>query len=410
MPFNPITNLLAVTQATEATTAMSRRSFLAGLGGLTALSLIGCGTSPETGPDAHGGTGVPDAGGGVGVPTALGVERDSSDNPLKIVNLPWAFPSHVGYYTDRILGVGTDQSGVPNQVFEFSPASAERPIPWSTRYAVGGTRRLNYLARREDGDRYALTTDEGFYELLLGSSPNQNFVPFPAAPVGALNFGGGAVYSGNNKLLVALSNGTVGSDGTTVTFGDQGTLLVYDLNSGGTAGSRRVRPSGGRNPTGLAMIPGTSTLLILNSGPVLNESPQSSLVLFDTNSETVIDTIPFPSTFRAQLSGNIAVSDDGRTVVIGSSQGSDVLFVDLQTRSVRARAAVPGTSFHPSIRIDSSRGVAYVSDFSGVVGMMDLAARTLIASQNLGSGGPSALAGSDLIQLIMNGAMRLYPV
>jgi len=235
-------------------------------------------------------------------------------------------------------------------------------------------------------------------------------VPFPAPSADQINFGGGAVYSGN-KLFIALSSGSIGSDGSTVTFGDMGNLLVYDVASSGVAqpSSLRSRQTGGRNPTGLAMVPGTSTLLILNSGPVLNESPGSSLVLFNTDSETIEDTIPLTS-FRAQLSGEIAVSGDGRFVVIGGSSGPDVLFVDLQTRSVRARTAVPGTSFHPSVQIDSSRGVAYVSDFSGIVGMLDLAERSLIDSASVASGGPSALAGSDLIQLIMNGATRLYPV
>jgi hypothetical protein len=399
----------AQTVQTASNLEMSRRGFLA-LGGVTALTLAGCGPSSDTGLDAYGGTGGTDAGGDIVVPTGLGAERDGHGDLVKMVNLPWAFPSHIGYYTDRILGVGTDQAGVPNQIFEFLPSSPDRPIAWTSRLEVGGTRRLNYLARRTNGSRYALTTDAGFYELALGSSPSQGFVDFPAAPAGQVNFGGGAVYAGN-KLFIALSSGSIGSDGFTVTFGDMGNLLVYDVGSSGAAqqSSRRLRETGGRNPTGLAMIPGTSTLLILNSGPVVNESPQSSLVLFDTNSERILHTIPLIN-FRAQLSGGIAVSDDGQFAVIGGASGPDVLFVDLDIGSVGARTPIPGTSFHPSVRLDASRGVAYVSDFSGIVGMLDLVERTLIDSAAVGSGGPSALAGSDLIQVIMNGAMRLYPV
>jgi hypothetical protein len=400
-----INNALAASQLlarASATPDLSRRGFLA-LGGLTALTVVGCGNS-DSGTDANPGTGGSDGGMDVVVPTSLRAE------PNTLVELPWAYPSHIGYYTDRILGVGTDQAGVPNQIFEFTPSSPERPVAWTSRLEVEGTRRLNYLTRRASSSRYALTTDAGFYELALGSSPSQNFVDFPAAPAGQVNFGGGAVYAGN-KLFVALSSGSIGSDGITVTFGDMGNLLIYDVNGSGVAqtGSRRLRQTGGRNPTGLAMIPGTSTLLILNSGPVLNESPSSSLVLFDTNSESIVDTIPLLN-FRAQLSGGLAVSDDGRFAVIGGANGPDVLFVDLDIGSVGARTAVPGTSFHPSVRIDATRGVAYVSDFSGIVGMLDLAERSLIASATVSSGGPSALAGSDLIQLIMNGAMRLYPV
>jgi DNA-binding beta-propeller fold protein YncE len=385
---------------------LNRREFIA-LGGITALTLAGCESSPVV-PDAHGSVGGSDA--DKPVPAHLNAEDG------RFVNFPWA-PSHLVYCTDRILGVGADR------IFDFRPSDSQ--LTPRLLFSSTGNEHSGHLARQGTGNRYVRTTNLGFYEILLGATPDESspgkLISFPEPPTGQQNFGGGAVYFGD-KLFIALSSGEIDKDYTTVTFGASGTLLVYGTGPDGAVqqGSRRLHPTGGRNPTGLAMIPGTKTLLILNSGPVRNESPASSLVFFDTVSETVMTTIPLNS-FRAQLSGDIAVSDDGKRAVIGSSKGSDVLFVDLQARRVADRTSMTGTSFHPSVRIDDSRGVVYVSDFlSGVVAMLNLAKPTLIDSLSLGSkinAGPAVLAGDDLVQSvidrtpeeIVNGAIRLFP-
>lgn len=395
-------NLFGITSvaAQSGSLAMSRRSFLGVMGGLTATALVGCdGTNPSTRPD--GGTGGTDS--GTSVPTDFDMEAN-------FAALPSHYPSGFSFYTDRLYGVGTaggDQPGDRNHIFRLDPSASARPIPSSAFLELPDVpgRFLNHLGKHPSNAKAVLTTNDGFYELALGGTAGQRFVAFPSGN----NFGGGAVYSAN-KLFVAAANGTVGSDGS-VSFGT-GRILIYPLNGSGVAQEAGVRGIDvtGMNPTGLALRNAT-TLAVLNSGPSLGGTATSSIDLIDINSETVIRTIPLGA-FRAQLSGKLAITANGRTAVVGNASGTGVLFVDLETGEITTRL-IAGSQFHSSVNIEDDLGIASVTDFNaGSVTFFNLATRAIIRSLLLGfsEAGPSLFLDGDLIQSGPYGAARVFPI
>lgn len=387
------------------TAEMSRRGFLSALGTLAAVSVVGCGESnPSNRPDGGGGMGGTDGGVDGGI-SNFQVEAN-------FAQLPSHYPAALSFYADRLFGVGTaggSEPGDRSHIFNLDPAAAARPIPslaFLELPTVDG-RFLNHLAKRDSGTKAALTTNDGFYELSLGGSPSQRFVAFPSGN----NFGGGAAYTAN-KLFVAAANGTVGSDGS-VSFAT-GRVLVYPLTVSGTAQEASVRAIDvtGKNPTGIA-LKNASTLVVLNSGPSVGGSAQSSLDLIDINSETVIRTIPLGA-FRAQLSGKLAITADGRTAIIGSANGGDILFVDLESTSASPISrSIAGSQFHSSVNVEDDLGIASVTDFNaGTVTFLNLATRAIIRSIMLGftEAGPSLFLDGDLIQSGPYGAARVFAV
>lgn len=399
-------NLFGITNASVAAQStaveMSRRNFLGVMGGLAVTGLVGCDGTQPTRPDGGVGGGTD---GGTNVPTNFEVESN-------FAALPSHYPSGLSLYTNRLFGVGTAggaQPGDRNHIFSLDPSAAARPIPSSAflELPVVDGRFLNHLAKRDSGTKAVLTTNDGFYELSLGSPPSQRFVAFSSGN----NFGGGAVYTAN-KLFVAAANGTVGSDGS-VAFAT-GRILVYPLTVSGTAQEASVRAIDvtGKNPTGIA-LKNASTLVVLNSGPSVGGSAQSSLDLIDINSETVIRTIPLGA-FRAQLSGKLAITADGRTAIIGSANGGDILFVDLESTSASPISrSIAGSQFHSSVNVEDDLGIASVTDFNaGTVTFLNLATRAIIRSIMLGftEAGPSLFLDGDLIQSGPYGAARVFAV
>jgi hypothetical protein len=398
-----ITNLFGINNALAAS-ALSRRDFLRAAGGMTALALVGCGeNNAPIRPDASGGTGGTDGGMDTGVPTDFGVEAG-------FAALPSHYPSSFHYYAERLFGVGTAGGGMVgdrSHIFSLDPDSASRPVPSSAFLELPEvpSRFLNHLGKRPSGTRAALTANDGFYELSLGGSPSQRFIAFPPGN----GFGGGAVYAGD-KLFVVVANGTINGDGT-VTFGT-GRILVYPLSSSGVAqeGSVRSIDVTGLNPTGLALR-NASMLVVLNSGPSIGGTAGSSLDLIDVASEAVVRTIPLGA-FRAQLSGGLAVTSDGRTAVVGSSTGTGVLFVDLESGEIVSRS-VAGSQFHSSVNVEDDLGIASVTDFNqGSVTFFNLVTRAIIRSVMLGFGeaGPALFLDGDLIQSGPYAAARVYAV
>ncbi len=403
-----VNQALVVSQAAQTLQGqdISRRGFLAGLGGFVAATVVGCGESgnPSIRPDG-GGTGGTDGGPDTGVPTNFEIETN-------FAALPSHYPSSLHYYAERLLGVGTAGGGMAgdrSHLFRLDPASAARPIPFSPFLELpeAPSRFLNHLGKRPSGTRAVLTANDGFYELSVGSAPSQRFIAFPTGN----NFGGGAVYAGD-KLFVAAANGTINGDGT-VSFGT-GRILVYPLSASGVAqeGGVRVIDVTGKNPTGLALRNG-STLVVLNSGPSQGGTAESSLDLIDVASETILRTIPLGA-FRAQLSGGLAITADGRTAVIGSSNGPGVLFVDLDAPDGEpVSRTITGSQFHSSVNVEDDLGIASVTDFNaGSVTFFNLATRAIIRSVMLGFGeaGPSLFLDGDLIQSGPYAAARVYPV
>ncbi|HSA60381.1 MAG TPA: hypothetical protein VLJ37_11945 [bacterium] len=400
-----INNALAVSQAARGLQGqdISRRGFLAGLGGLVAATVVGCGENANPAARPDGGTGGTDGGLDTGVPTDFGVESG-------FAALPSHYPSSLRDDAERLLGVGTAGGGMAgdrSHLFSLDPASSLRPIPSSAFLELPEepSRFLNHLTKRPSGAKAVLTANDGFYELSVGTAPSQRFIAFPSGN----NFGGGAVYAGD-KLFVAAANGTVNAD-FTVTFGT-GRILVYPLSASGVAqeGSVRTIDVTGKNPTGLALR-GASTLVVLNSGPSQGGTAESSLNLIDVNSEAIVRTIPLGA-FRAQLSGGLAITADGRTAVIGSSNGAGVLFVDLESGAIVSRS-VAGSQFHSSVNVEDGLGLASVTDFNaGSVTFFNLATRAIIRSVMLGFGeaGPSLFLDGDLIQSGPYAAARVYPL
>lgn len=382
------------------TNAISQRTFLAGLFSL-ALTFVGCRSSEEVRdaslppPD----TGMrPDSGMDAGRPTHFQIEPNYA-------GLPCHYPSDIDLYMGRMIGVcttGGSQPGDRNHLFDFDPASGTRPISSTTRLdlpAAAG-RSLNQFAAAPTGNRGVVTTNDGLYEVNLGSPTSNRFIAFPSG----MTYGGGAVYAGN-KLFVPVAN-LVG-----ITTYNPGRVLVYDVDSGGVLQEGTVRSiaTSRLNPTGVALR-SPSTLVVLNSGD-FSTSPQAAIDLIDAASEMVQRTIQLGS-LTAQVSGEIALSSDGNTAVIGTSDNSGrVLFVNLDAGTITTRT-LTGTRFHSSVVIDPVYGIVSVTDFNaGTVTVLDLPTQAILQSLMVASGeaGPSETYNGSLIQATPYGAVRIFP-
>jgi hypothetical protein len=400
---------------------VTRRGFLATLGGLSALSLTGCGSSQGTGQgtEPSGASGYPGsgldgglgAGGGAGGHAGIdsGIDAQGVDaHPSRFrldadfARLPSHYSSDLAFYESRILGVATaggPEIGDRNHLFTFDPA-ASVPIESYSELDLSGTagRFLNGLVTRMGGQGI-VTANDGFFEFGLGSPHSQRFLPFPTGT----SYGGGALYAGG-KLFMAAAN----LNGVDY---DPGAILIYDVDGAGAVQEATLRrlTTSGLNPTGVALR-GTSGLAVLSSG-VFGAGAQAFLDLIDMTSETVARSIPLGG-LTAQVSHEIALTPDGRTAVIGTADDSGrALFVDLDTGEVVTQT-IEGTRFHSSVKIDSALGIVYVSDFNGgSVTVLDLATHAVLASVALASGeaGPSEIYGGALIQSLPYAAARIVP-
>jgi hypothetical protein len=407
--FNSLFGIQAAAQATQLTQAgLSRRGFLAGLGGLTALTVFGCGTS-DTGPDGShlgdGGSGGTDAGTDGAIPTRFTLQDHYAQ-------LPCHYPSDLEFVTDRMIGVATpggSQVGDRNHLFRFNPDAA-MPIMTGTELdltPVSG-RTLAHFARKT-GNRAVITTNDGFYEVTLGVPSATRFIAFPSG----VTYGGGALYVGA-KLFVAAAN-------LNASFVyDLGQVLVYDLDGTSSVQTssdlRRVTTSR-LNPTGMAFRASDNRLVVLNSGDFTSGARASiDLININASPEVVAGSIQLGA-LTTQVGAELALSADGRTAVVGTADGSGkVLFVNLETGDI-AEQTVAGTQFHSSVKIDQNYGIVYVTDFnSGKVTVLNLATRAILSSIALASGaggnveaGPSELYDGALIQTLPYAAVRIVP-
>jgi len=378
---------------------LSRRSFLGVMGGLAATALVGCGSNETIAPDG----GIhPQVDGGGGTDSGADAGTLTYRIETGYAQLPCQYPSDLDAYTGKILTVCTPGGSMPgdnNQISQFDPASAARPIPSSTLLDLEDVsgRSLNKLSQLS-ATLGVVTANDGLYEVRLTGAGLPRFITFPSGTTYAT----GALRVGN-KLFVTTANLDVASS----TY-NPGTLQIYDLATDGSIleTTRRSIPTSRKNPTGLALR-NANTLVVLNSG---DYSPMaaSSLDLIDPATEAISNTIPL-GTLTAQNTDKIALSPDGDTAVIGSADGTGrVLFVNLQTGAVTPQI-LSGTQFHSSIRIGDGR--VFVTDFNtGLLTILDLATQAVLQSLNLmtDQAGPSELLGHDLIQAMPYGAVRVY--
>lgn len=399
------TNLLAASQAVNSGGDISRRSFLAGLGGLAALTIAGCGTSesdPDSGHLGDGGHG-PDT-----LPSSFPVESDYA-------TLPSRFSAALNVGSDRVVGLATTcaepQTGDRNHLFRFDPDAALPSLAQDEfNFEALAGRKLSNFVRRGTTNRAVVTANDGFYQLTLGSTAAPRFIEYPSG----VTFGGGALYHGA-KLYIAAAN----LDEASLAYGD-GKLLVYNLD-----GSNWVIdtpplqiPTSRRNPTGVALR-GANELVVLNSGD-FSSSSRASIDIINTASNTVARTIQLGA-LTAQVSSQIALTSDGRTAVIGTSdQSGRVLFVDLETGEVSSPLVLGGTTFHSSVKIDQN--LVYVTDFGvddrvqpensrSSVTVLNLATRAVHHTINFlfGAAGLSEIYEGTLIQSVPYGAVRIVP-
>lgn len=321
--------------------------------------------------------------------------------------LPCHYPAQLAERLQQILGVcapGGDRAGDRNHLFQVGLNGMREPIPASLLLdfpRVNG-RSLNSFTAL-NSNRGIVTANDGFYEVTLSTPTSYRFIPFPAG----YSYGGGAQYAAN-KLFIATAN----LNGATYF---PGKVLVYDVGGGGSVVESNYRsiPTTGLNPTGMAPL-GSSALVVLNSGD-FGSNPQASLDLVDTTTETMARSIPLGN-LTAQVSGEMAVTADGTTAIVGTaafdrtaSYAGRLLFVNLRTRDV-SLLLLPGTLYHPNVKIGDGR--VYVPDFnSGILTVLSLAERAIIASLNLGVSelGPSVLMGNDLFQGYPYGLARITP-
>lgn len=386
--FNTLLGIQTAAQLPEIT----RRNFL-GLGGLTALSLIGCGGE---GAKIKGGAGTG------GADTGIETERPMDFRlEANFAQLPCRYPADLEGYKSRILALATppgETTGDHNHLARFNPNGSGPLLSSIFRdiEEVGG-RRLNQFFQISD-DWGAITANDGFYTFPLSGSGSPHFVSFPEG----VSMGNGLQRIGN-KLFVATSNGLINPDGVTVTFGT-GQIQIYDLAADGSLLNEtpRSRNTSRRNPTGLAVR--GSQLVILNSAPYGSVSTGSlGEGSVDLMNASVVRTIVLGDLY-AQVSGEIALSEDGNTAVIGTADGSGrVILLNLETEDPTS-LTLPGTTFHSSVKVD--RNLAYVTDYgredlgTGSVTVLDLAGRSVLRSIALmfGAAGPSEVYEGFLLQ------------
>lgn len=173
----------------------------------------------------------------------------------------------------------------------------------------------------------------------------------------------------------------------------------------------------GVNATGLSHLP-DGRVLALTSGT--EQSPQAALHIVDPVSSRVDQMLTLPENLVAQLSGHIAVSDDGRYAYVGTvdknnQRRGEFLKVDLQTGRIQftelnsEMSEVLGRdvvgAFHVATKLHD--GKLYVADFNNKV-VMALDAETLAlidvidlefrpGTLDVGSDGTIVVAGEDQV-------------
>jgi hypothetical protein len=301
-------------------------------------------------------------------------------------------------YRGRFLALGTptknqtNELGERNHIVEIVPSSDPRSfldLPNAEELFVGGIALVSSDVAMVTGDQlYQISlADKTYLPISLASNPMRS---------------NGALRAGN-KLFVTASH----------PISLVGALNVYDLSSDGTiTGTGRAIATVGSNPTGLAER--GSEIIVLHTGDY-GPNSLAHLSFFDFDGRRTRDALLLGA-MTAQNSGTIAITSDGNTAIIGTSDNSGRVFlVDLAEGKVMTSLNLPKAvrSFHSSIvtgEVDG-RDYAFVTDYnSGLLMILDVEDRTFLPSINLVTdrAGPSLFHNGELIQTIPNAAVLVY--
>ncbi len=406
--------------------AIPRRDFIAGVAGLAGLSIIGCRsesrlTDSESRPfdtdsprDA-----APPLDMASSRDAALPVDAELEGSPdsgkipqsfvieARFLQITSRFPSDLTHYKNILIGINTlGGTDTKSELLQFDPSSPEQPIASTNTLPLPDTtpvpsRFFSQFAPLKAG-RGIVNANDGFYEVNRENPNDARFIPYPSG----IDTGGGAVFAPNvNKLFLATAQLTGFGYGP-------GKIVVYDVDGNGRVveGNPRFIETTDPNPTGLALRK-ESQLVVLNSGDFSGSGSRPSIDMIDVASETILRNHRLPDGRTVQVSGDIALSDDGNDAIIGTSDNSGLVFRINMESGERMSTTLEGTGFHSSVKRDG--GIAYLTDFtSGTVKVLRQEDLSLISSLTLfssGEAGPSAIFNGMLIQLGAYGAAAIIP-
>jgi len=110
------------------------------------------------------------------------------------------------------------------------------------------------------------------------------------------------------------------------------------------------------------------------------QGPQASaqILVVDTSTNSVITTVdvPFPVKSLDSLAA-IAVSPDGRLVVVAEASSGSVVVIDTQANAISG--TIPDDPYPQDIAVSPDSRFAYISHAKGTISVVDLAAQSVAA-------------------------------